>query len=155
MSNPSTVWSQLSLPNSPIGSLPFVYTDGVTILTDVLNLYYTQTGDPLIAGSRVANQLTVTNGLRIAFDDTTGVPGAAIINKTAGRVKIAAGQTTLVVTCNKAFANSMISVRLEGAADATGTRAFVSVQAAGSFTISLNAAATAPITMSFNIDNVF
>jgi hypothetical protein len=155
MSNPSTVWTQLSLPNSPVGSIPFVYIDGTTVLTDVLNLYYTQTGDPSITGSRFANQLTCLNGLRVGFSDTTGVPGAATINKVAGRVKFAAAATTLVVTNSLVTATSMIDVRLEGAADATATRAFVSAQAAGSFTISLNAAATAAVTCSFNVHNVY
>lgn len=40
MSNPSAVWTQLSLPNPPVGSIPFVDTDNATIITDVINLHY-------------------------------------------------------------------------------------------------------------------
>lgn len=155
MSNPSTVWSQLSLPNSPVGSIPFVFTDGTTILTDVLNFYYTQTGDPLITGSRLENQLTVTNGVRVAFSNTVGVPGNATINKVAGRVLLPGTGTFLIVTNNKVSATSIIQVQLEGAADVTATRAYVSSQGAGTFTISVNAAATAPVTISFLVTNVF
>lgn len=155
MSNPSTVWSQLSLPYSPVGSIPFVDEDGVTIVTDILNFLYTQDGDVNIGtGSRIASQLTVTNGVRVAYTDSTGTPGAATINKTAGRVKFAAAAVTLVVTNNTCFATSIINVNLEGAADATATRAFVSAQINGSFTITLNAAATAATTVSFQITNV-
>jgi hypothetical protein len=40
MSNPSTVWAQLALPNPAVGGVPFVGSDGATILIDVLNFYW-------------------------------------------------------------------------------------------------------------------
>lgn len=43
----STIWTQLSAPNSPVGSIPFVYTDGTTIVTDVLNFFWNQTTQQL------------------------------------------------------------------------------------------------------------
>lgn len=152
MTNPSTVWAQLALPNPPAGSLPFVSSDGATIVTDVLNLMYSG-GLSSYAGSQAPLQLTVFGGVRVGYSDTTAVPGAAVINKPAGRVKIAAGQTTLVVTSSYAFATSIIRLIIE-TADATLTRC-IPVPAAGSFTITGNAAATAAVTISFTIENVF
>lgn len=156
MSNPSTVWTQLALPVSPIGSIPFVDIDGASIITDVLNLYYL---GPNVTASvtvqQLASQLTVKNSIRSAYVDASAAPGAATINATRGRVKFPVGATTLVVTSNCVFANSLINVNLEGAFDATATRAQVTLQAAGNFTISLNAACTAILVASFSIDTVY
>lgn len=156
MSNPSTVWAQLSLPLSPVGSLPFVTLDGVTILTDVANFKYTYTGDPAIGtGSLLAGQLRAQNGIQVNYTDATPVPGNATINNVAGRVRFAAGATAVVVTNSKCFASSIILPHIEGAFDATATRVQVTAQAAGSFTLTLNAAATAAVTVSFVIVNVY
>lgn len=156
MSNPSTVWAQLSLPLSPVGSLPFVGLDGVTITTDVGNFKYTYTGDVAIGtGTFLAGQLSVQYGLRVNFADTTAVPGNAVINNVAGRVKFAAAASVIVVTCSKCFANSIIRARIEGAFDATAQRVQVTAQAAGSFTLALNAAATLSVVVSFDILNVY
>jgi hypothetical protein len=152
--NPSTVWTQLSAPNQPAGAIPFVYTDNYDIQTDVLNFFYAQASSTL-SGSLQNYQLTVFGGLRVGYSDTTAAPGAATINKPAGRIKIAAGQTSAVITCSYAFATSIIDVRLEGAFDATAQRVQVTSQGAGTFTVTLNAAATAAVTLSFNITNVF
>lgn len=152
MSNPSTVWAQLATPNPPAGSIPFVTTDGATIITDVLNFAYSG-GFTAFTGSMAALQLTIYGGLRMAYSDTTANPGAAIINKPAGRVKLAAGQTTLVVTSSYAFVTSIIRLVIE-TADATFTRC-IPIPAAGSFTITGNAAATAAVTISYTIENVY
>lgn len=152
MTNPSTVWTQLAMPNPPQASIPFVTTDGATIITDVLNFFYS-TGLSAFTGSLAASQLTVAGGLRTSYSDTTGVPGAATINKPAGRVKLAAGQTTVVVTSSYAFLTSIINVNIE-TADGTLTRA-IAIPAAGSFQIVGNAAATGAVTFSFNIHNVY
>lgn len=40
MTNPSTIWTQLAIPNPASGGIPFVATDNVSIATDVLNFYY-------------------------------------------------------------------------------------------------------------------
>lgn len=152
MTNPSTVWTQLSMPNPPQASIPFVTTDGATIVTDVLNFFYSQ-GLSALSGSICNYQLTVYGGVRKAYTDTTATPGAVTINKSAGRVKLAAGQTSLVVTSSYAFASSIIKLQLE-TADATLTRV-IPVPAAGSFTITGNAACTAAVNITFVIENVF
>lgn len=154
MSNPSLVWTQLSIPNPPQASIPFVASDGASIITDVLNFFYSA-GLLTFSGSQCAAQLTVAGGLRESYSDTTAVPGAATINKPAGRVKLAAAQTSIVVTSSYAFATSIINAQVEGAAfDATATRLQVT-PANGSFTITMNAAATGALTISFDIINVF
>lgn len=50
MSNPATVWAALSSPASPVGSIPFVYSDGLTIQTQVANLWYNQAVPGLSVG---------------------------------------------------------------------------------------------------------
>lgn len=44
MANPSTVWASLAVPNPAQGGVPFVYTDNATMIIDVLNLFWNQTG---------------------------------------------------------------------------------------------------------------
>lgn len=142
MANPSTVWTQLSTPNSPIGSVPYVDVDGASIVTDVLNLFYNST----------LKQLLAVGGFKVGYTDTTITPGSVTINKPAGRVKLAAGQTSLVVTNSLVSATSIIKLQLENN-DVTLTRA-IPVPAGGSFTITGNAACTAAVTITFEVLNV-
>jgi hypothetical protein len=155
MSNPSLVWAQLSIPNPPIGSIPFVDIDNATILTDTLNFYYTAANWNLAFGlNQKTLQLTVTNGVRVAYTDLSGTPGNAIINKPAGLTKIAAGQTTITVTNNLVSPNSIIKCGIQGGFDTTAKN----VQAApgnGSFNLTLGAAATADVVVWFDVLNVF
>lgn len=152
--NPSTVWTFLSAPSSPIGSIPFVSSDAVTPITDVVNFFYQFAGYTL-TGSLQDSQLTVAGGLRETFTDTTAAPGAATVNKPAGRAKMTAGQSSVVITNKYCVATSIININVEGAAfDATATR-FQTTPAAGSFTVTFNANATAAITFSWDILNVF
>lgn len=141
--NPSTIWSQLSTPTSPAGAIPFIASDNVTPIIDVLNFFYDAT----------LLQLKVAGGLKVGYTDSTAVPGAATINKPAGRVKLSAGQTSLVVTNSLVAATSIIKLQLE-TADATLIRV-IPVPAAGSFTITGNAAATAAVTITFEVLTVY
>ena len=154
MGNPSTIWGQLSTPLSAFGSLPYVTSDGITITTDVQHFYYIDGTWTSLAGSQVPYQLSVWNGLAVKYTDTTSAPANAVtINTTAGRLKIPAASSSVVVTCSACFATSIIHLQLE-TADATLTRV-IPVPAAGSFSISGNAAATAATTVTFEITNVF
>lgn len=47
MSNPSTVWAQLAVPNPARGSIPFVYTDDASIVTAVTQLWWNQSTNRL------------------------------------------------------------------------------------------------------------
>lgn len=157
MSNPSTVWTQLSLPSSPSGAIPFVDTDLVSIITDVVNFYYISAAFTLLtATSQLANQLTVKNGVRVNYTDTSGSSTAAAqtINTVAGRIKIAVGASTTTITCSAAFATSLIFAQLE-TVDATLTSVRVLNKANGSFQLAGNANATGTPIISYIIHNVY
>lgn len=78
-----------------------------------------------------------------------GTTGAQTINKAVGSVNFAAGTSTLVVTNSMATTTSQIIVTVYGT-DATAVSARVT-RAAGSFTITLNAVATAETAVGFCI----
>lgn len=80
-----------------------------------------------------------------------GTVGAQTINKANGSANVAAGQTTLIVTNNLVATTSNVFVQVYGT-DATATSARVT-RAAGSFTITLNAAATAETAVGFFVVN--
>lgn len=108
------------------------------------NFYPLSTGKTL---GRAGNQVAK---LYIDYTNTATV-GAVTINKAAGRVNIAAAGTSIVVTNSYATANSEIFAVVSNA-DATAYIKNV-VPAAGSFTITLGAAATAQTAISFFIVN--
>lgn len=80
-----------------------------------------------------------------------GTTGARTINKPQGSVNFAAAATTLVVTNSQAATTSLIFLTPQ-TADATCT-AFSAVRAAGSFTITANAACTAETVIAFLVTN--
>lgn len=80
-----------------------------------------------------------------------GTTGAQTINKTVGSVNFAAAATSLVVTNNRVTASSII-VATVATADAT-MKSVVAVAAAGSFTLTANAAATAETRVNFIVIN--
>jgi hypothetical protein len=160
MTNPSTVWTQLALGLSPIGSIPFVDTDGVSITTDVGNYKYTSQG-ALGSGQPSTStfalfQLTVKGSLRVGYIDNTGQPPALgiFISQPSGRVIIPSGANIVIVSNPYAFSNSIILAQLESA-DATLTRVVVTAHASGVFSITGNANATANCIVRFIIFNGF
>lgn len=114
---PSTVWTQLALPLSPVGSIPFVAADGITIDIDPSNLnYYDDTRNPIPAGSSQRQfQLTVEGFIRTCFDDvSTGVPQTTYtINKPAGRLLYPAGAATVRVNNTYCPGGSIVLLQLE------------------------------------------
>lgn len=163
MGNPSAIWSQLSLPNPPSGSVPYVDSDNASIIVDSLNYFYSgNLADPTIFSSTDSRfgtggifdaQLTVKNGIRRHYIDSSAVPGNAIINATAGRAAFAIGTGAVVITDSYVTATSLIDVQLE-TADATLQRVTVT-PAAGSFTVTGNANATAITKFNFKVDNCY
>jgi len=121
----------------------------------VTQLHASSTGKILTLASTVsATALTVDRSGKIAMDATntaTGTTGAQTINKPSGTVNFAAGASTLVVTNFLALTTSIVQVQVYGT-DATATTARVTL-ASGSFTITLNAAATAETKVSFIVFN--
>lgn len=82
----------------------------------------------------------------------SGVVGAVVMNKPVGRVNIAAGAASIVVTNNKVTANSIVIAQLAGA---DGTLTFIKfvTAAAGQFTITGNANATGNTACNFIVIN--
>lgn len=97
---------------------------------------------------RIGNDAKITHPSTVTAGGTTG---AQTINKPSGSVNFAAAATTLVVTNSLATTSSQVFVQVYGT-DATATSARVT-KAAGSFTITLNAAATAETAVGFFVIN--
>lgn len=156
MSNPSTIWSQLSLPNSPIGSTPYVDIDGVSIVTDVLNYFYQSATAalPATAVGLLANQLTIKNGVRIRYTDISGIPGNGVAATIAGRAAFALGTLAVSITGAPVVVGDIIELNLESL-DATLTRAIAVCTVAGTITITGNANATAIAKFSYFINKVY
>jgi hypothetical protein len=83
--------------------------------------------------------------------DSSGTPGAATINKPTGISAIASGSATVVITNSLATTTSRILITWHG--DHGQTRDWV-VRAAGSFTVTLNAAASANTAFSWEVSSI-
>lgn len=81
MGNPSTVWAQLSMPNPPAGSVPFVASDNVTIITDVTNFNYNPVTKTLTITAVNTPNITC-NGVAV-FAAVNGGAGLALSNNIA------------------------------------------------------------------------
>jgi hypothetical protein len=91
--------------------------------------------------------------LAVTSSDLSGTPGSVTANVATGRAAFAAAGTTVTVTNSRVFsATSQVFVQLQGS-DATLTSVRVTNVAAGSFTVTGNAAATAATTFSFLVIN--
>lgn len=88
---------------------------------------------------------------RANFADSSGAPGNATNNNPSGRAAFAAAGSTVVITSSLVTAASVVQVSLEGS-DATLT-SIRAQPAAGSFTVTGNAAATATTKFSWVIFN--
>lgn len=103
-----------------------------------------------VNGSMSATNATLSGSLTLPRTVIPpGTTGAQTINTATGKVRFAAGASTLVVTNSLATVNSIIFPNLDSA-DLTAKYAEIT-PANGSFTIRLNAAATAECTVSFGI----
>ena len=129
MANPSTIWAQLSIPNPAGGSIPYVYNDNITIVTDVANFSY----EAGALGNTTAGS-TVTN------------------NSPSGRVILLAANKILTVMNSFVTAKSIVLVTKE-TIDATGLYVAAVVPAAGSFVVTLNANTTGAVTFSYVVVN--
>lgn len=87
----------------------------------------------------------------VAFVDSSGTPGNVTNASPRGRAAFAAAGATVVVTSSICTANSTVLVALAGG-DATATSIRVT-PAAGSFTVTANAAATATTKFDFVVLN--
>lgn len=83
--------------------------------------------------------------------DSSGTPGAATINKPTGKSAIANGATSVTITNSLVAATSRVMVTWNG--DHGAARAWAT-PAAGSFTVTLSAAASANTTFSWEVSNL-
>ena len=83
--------------------------------------------------------------------DSTGSPGAATQNTRRGRVAIAAGSPSVVVTNNLVTATSIVHATLQ-TVDGTLTQILSAVPGAGSFTIAGNANATGTVKVCWSLE---
>lgn len=98
-------------------------------------------------------QFDANGGISINGTVTAGgTTGAQTINKPSGSVNFAATAQTLVVTNSIATTSSLIFLTIM-TDDTTAKSAVISALSAGSFTIKLNAAATAETKVAFHIIN--
>lgn len=101
-----------------------------------------------------ANVFGMDASARLTLDRTitaAGTTGNQTINKIAGTVNIAASGTSVVVTDSKVDVNSFIKAFLR--TNDTTAKTAVAVPASGSFTIFLNAAATAEVSIAWEVSN--
>ena len=92
------------------------------------------------ATTRAAGSFTA---LASTATDSTGTPGNVTNNSANGRAAFAAAGSTVVVTSSAVAVTDTVHVTLLGAADATLLYVVGVTVAAGSFTVTGNAAATA------------
>jgi hypothetical protein len=156
MANPSTVWTQLSIPNPPAGGVPYVDLDNATIKTDVLNFRFIDENKTPTAGTTEApGQLVVDGGISVCYTDSTALPGSAVMNKVAGRVTIPVGIQSVTVSGNSyVFPTSIVQLQLE-TIDPTLIRVTVTNRLTGQFTITGNAISTGLVNVSFLVTNTF
>ncbi len=118
---------------------------GIGTTTDIIQRW-TDSGDILRMSILSNGQLNITKTMTAA-----GTTGAQTIDRVQGSVNFAAAATTLVVTNALVTTSSNVFVQVYGT-DVTATSARVTL-AAGSFTITLNAAATAETKVGFFVLN--
>lgn len=94
---------------------------------------------PAIGGTTPA--AVKTSNLQATYTDSSGTPGNVTNNSPRGRVALAAGASTIVVTNSLVAATSMV-VAMVRAVDGAATDIVTVLTAAGSFTITMNAATT-------------
>lgn len=129
----------------------FLFADGASNLGFAIGNLAAQ---PVIFGTNNLERLRIAGTGSIVFPSTVtagGTTGAQTINKPSGSVNFAAAATTLVVTNSLVTTSSQVFVIVYGT-DVTATSARVT-KASGSFTITLNAAATAETAVGFFVIN--
>lgn len=104
---------------------------------------------PIGGTTRAAGAFTT---LAVTRTDSSGTPGNVTNNSALGRAAFAAAASTCVVTNSTVTATSEVFVNLI-TTDATLTSCRVTAVAAGSFTVTGNAVATAATTFSFIVVN--
>lgn len=82
-----------------------------------------------------------TSNSQAAFGDSSGTPGNVTNNNPRGRVALAAGASTIVVTSTLVTASSLVMTQMRST-DGAATAVVSAIASAGSFTITFNGAST-------------
>lgn len=140
----STIWAALALPLSPVGDIPFVGTDKVTITTASPDFRY----------EAVLAILNVFGGLKQGyFSLVANTTGTVTVNAPSGRVTVPAGASICIVNCPYVLGtNSIVLLQLE-TVDATLIRVRPTNIVEGQFIVSGNAVSTGNCTVSFVVSN--
>jgi hypothetical protein len=116
-----------------------------------LTIYDTNTAAVAVftlgGATSLAGSLTLSS-----YTDDSATPGNRTVNKVRGKNAIAIGAATCVITNSFVTANSQVLCTLEFA-DATATTILSCIPGAGSFTLTVNAAATAATKFSWVVLN--
>lgn len=102
--------------------------------------------------TRLDGTLLCNGAITADTTDASDTPGAATINKPSGKVAIAIGASSVVVTNSLVTAASTVLAVLQFV-DATATQILSVVPGSGSFTITANANATAATKIAFLVIN--
>lgn len=130
--------------NGPGAAAPGAYAPGAVAITGgSIN------GTPI--GATTPSTVKVSILQAGFYADVSGTPGNGTVNGMRGRAAFAAAGTSVTVTCNQVTATSTVLVQV-GGSDATLTAARVTT-AAGSFTVTGNAAATVATPFDFVVVN--
>lgn len=113
---------------------------------------YLASWSPEVNGTNDVLLLTRDGKWVYATTDSSGTPGAATISKPTGKVSVAAGASSVVVTSTIVTTASIIHP-IPQQADATCTQAINAIPASGSFTINMNANCTANTKVAFIVQN--
>lgn len=106
-----------------------------------------------VSGTGISFKVNNADGIAISRTVTaSGTTGAQIINNPSGTVNFAAGAQTIVVTNSFSTTTTQYILTIQND-DTTAKSAVVSNKASGSFTIKLNATATAETTVYFELRN--
>jgi hypothetical protein len=146
--------------NVQIGSAANASTINLISSTNITGDLGLTGGDVDITGSIALSGLLQANGTtqlnaNIQVEGTVTpalTVGAQEINKMCGTVNFAAAASTLVVTNSRVTTSSLVICTIR-TVDATATAVTSVVPAAGSFTITLNAGATAETSVGFLVIN--
>jgi hypothetical protein len=108
-----------------------------------------------LPSANTSTTLKISNSGRFQIDatDSTGVPGNATINKSAGQVAVATGVDNVVVTNSLVTSSSIITCVLQDDTDAATAWIRSVVPTTGSFTIKLAAVTTGARKVGFIVHN--
>lgn len=142
MGNPASFVTSASTADVNTFTQAQTFTGGVTV----------SGGFDAAGGVELDGGTLIRGSLQVETQDASGTPGNVTINKPSGKVAVAMGASSVVVTNNYVTAASSVFAVLQFV-DATATQILSVVPGAGSFTIRVNANATLATKIAFLVIN--